>query len=66
MQDLLPGRIVKVISPFEFILRDSKDLTDLKIQMQPTPNKCFQHLLKGMQGSQITYELEKKKSHMIR
>ena len=45
MKEQTEGNIVKIVSPFEFVVEDTKDKNHLKIEVKPTDNKCYAHLL---------------------
>lgn len=66
MQDLNEARVLKIISPFEFLLEDVSEKSLLRLQVQPTQNRHFAHLLPVMFKENINYEVEKKKSHKLR
>ena len=66
MQDLREARIIKIVSPFQFLIEDQKDKTKIKIKVKSTPNKAFSHLLPELSEKNITYEAEKRKSIKIR
>ena len=66
MQEGNEGKIVKIFSPFEFLVEDIKDKKHIKIQIKPSTNKCYAHLLPSLYKQSVSYELEKKKSNKIR
>ena len=45
MQEGNEGKIIKIFSPFEFLVEDIKDKKHIKIQIKPSTNKCYAHLL---------------------
>ena len=66
MEENNQGKIIKVVSPFEFIIEDVKDKKNVQIQVKPCQNKCFVHLLPRMFKEIVSYEFEKKKASLIR
>ena len=66
MQDLNEARVLKVISPFEFLLEDVSEKSFVRLQVQPTPNRHFAHLLPVMFKENVQYEVEKKKNLKLR
>ena len=66
MEAAATASIVKIVSPFEFVLRTNDSKNTINMQLKPSPNRCFLHLLPQVQSQEVQYELEKSKSSAIR
>ena len=49
--------IVKIVSPFELVLKHSDSQNTINVQLKPTVNKCFMHLLPLMHSQPVQYQL---------
>jgi len=58
--------IIKVVSPFEFVLKISDSKSTMNVQLKQSNNRGFLHLLPQMHSRKVQYELEKSKSPAIR
>lgn len=64
MEEATLCRILKVVSPFHFLVQDQQDSSTLKIELKPTNSKSFEHLLPEIARKPLQYSLEKKSSKM--
>ena len=59
MEDATQARVVKVISPFHFLLRQ-EDGSTVKVEVKPTPDKHYHHLLPSIATQPLRFGLTKK------
>lgn len=66
MEEPRTASVIKIVSPFELLLRPNDSRSIFTLQLKPTANKCFTHLLPQLHSQQVRYELENSKPQTIR